>query len=116
MPDAERLSFFATMAQILATLLVALALLPRFQGTPPIRWITLLLFGAGLLCAIYGATPVWSDLFWRPAFGAALAATSVAVFAIVSSIGPANDRKQEDQMSRELREKAERLDPTPPPP
>lgn len=116
MSNAERLSFFATMAQILATLLVALALLPRFQEAPPIHWITLLLFGAGLLCAVYGATPVWSELLWRPAFGVVLAATSVAVFAIVSSIAPANDKKQEDLVGRELRAKAERLDPTPPPP
>lgn len=110
----ERLSFFSTMAQILATLFIALAVLPRFQGVHPLHWSSLLLIGLGEACAIAGAVPGWSTVLWQPAFALVLSSASVAIFAILASVSPAIQTKNEHEEVKALIAQAERLDPTPP--
>jgi len=108
---AEQVSFFSLMAQILATLLIAFAVLPRFKEAPPIHWTTLLWVGIGESFAILGAVPVWSQYLWQWAFATVLSSAAVAVFAIVASIGPANANSHEAARIKQLAVDAERLDP-----
>lgn len=111
MQSTEEISFFSLMAQILATLLIAFAILPRFKEAPAINWTTLVWVGLGEGFAIYGAVPVWSGLLWQLAFAMVLSSAAVAIFAIVASIGPANEKSQRAENLKELTANAKRLDP-----
>ena len=85
----EMAPFFSTMAVIMATLLVALALLSAF---PPrighsirkaMSLATFLWFGLGEVAGILGMMPTWPNELYRYFFAATLAAAAVAVVAVV---------------------------------
>lgn len=111
MQGTEQVAFFSLMAQVLATLLIALALLPRFRGAPAIHWTTLLWVGVGEGLAIFGAVPAWSALLWPGSFAIVLSSAAAAVFALVASVGPANDKNQRAANIEDLAANAKRLDP-----
>lgn len=115
MNATEQISFFALLAQVLATLLVAVALLPRLSDGPTIHWSTLVWLGLGEGLAVYGAIPGWSGMLWPASFAVVLASTATTVFALAATIAPANSKRHREEHLAALTEKAENLDPTPHP-
>lgn len=111
MQGAEQVTFFSLMAQVLATLLIAIALLPRFRGAPAIHWTTLLWVGVGEGLAIFSAVPAWSALLWPGSFAIVLSSAAATIFALVASVGPANEKSQRAANIEDLATNAKRLDP-----
>jgi hypothetical protein len=111
MQGTEQVAFFSLMAQVLATLLIALALLPRFRGTPAIHWTTLLWVGVGVGLAIFSAVPAWSGLLWPGSFAIVLSSAAATIFSLVASVGPANEKGQRAANIEDLAMNAKRLDP-----